>query len=81
MYLCVLAGILLATPCLADDDPLLELSVGARREMARHTELQAAFITQRERSQEKRIIIETVLTSYYILKDVAEQKDPLHLPH
>ena len=24
MYLCVLAGILLATPCLADDDPLLE---------------------------------------------------------
>ena len=27
MYLCVLAGILLATPCLADDDPLLEMSV------------------------------------------------------
>ena len=52
MYLCVLAGILLATPCLADDDPLLEMSVRDRQDMVRQTGLHAAFLTQKERFRE-----------------------------
>ena len=47
MYLCVLAGILLATPCLADDDPLLEMSVPEPHTSTGHDDdaLHAAFIT------------------------------------
>ena len=49
MYLCVLAGILLATPCLADDDPLLEMSVPPPHTRPGHDDddlqLNAAFIT------------------------------------
>ena len=32
-----------------DDDPLLEMSVGDRQNMARHVGLHAAFLTQKER--------------------------------
>ena len=49
MYLCVLAGILLATPCLADDDPLLEMSVPDPHTSAGHdddvSQQNAAFMT------------------------------------
>ena len=44
MYLCVLAGILLATPCLADDDPLLEMSVPDPHTSPGH-DLHDAFLT------------------------------------
>ena len=49
MFLCFLAGLLLARPCLADDDQLLEMSVADRQNMARHVGLDAAFLTQKER--------------------------------
>ena len=49
MYLCVLAGILLATPCLADDDPLLEMSVPQPHTSPGHdddvSQQNAAFMT------------------------------------
>ena len=44
MYLFLLAGILLATPCLADDDPLLEMSVPEPQTSHGH-DLHAAFMT------------------------------------
>ena len=80
MFLCLLTGLLLARVCLADGDQLLEMNVGTRQDMARQVGIQAAFLTHKERLKEK-IIIKKVETSYYILKDVAEQKDPVHLPH
>merc|ERR1711971_112407 len=49
MFLCLLAGLLLARPCLSYDDQLLEMSVGVRQTMARHVGLDAAFLTHKER--------------------------------
>ena len=48
MYLCVLAGILLATPCLADDDPLLEMSVPEPHTSAGQV-LYSSFTTDEDR--------------------------------
>ena len=50
MFLWLLAGILLARPCLADDDPLLELTVGVRSWNREGHDLQnSAFITDENR--------------------------------
>ena len=49
MFLWLLAGILLARPCLADDDPLLELTVGARQNTQGIVGQHSAFITDQDR--------------------------------
>ena len=49
MFLWLLAGILLARPCLADDDQLLEMSVDAREKSLGYIPKNAAFITDGER--------------------------------
>ena len=49
MYLCVLAGILLATSCLADVDLLLEMSVPHPHTRAGLALLNAAFMTDEMR--------------------------------
>ena len=52
MFLWLLAWILLARPCLADDDPLLELTVGARSWNREGHDLQnSAFITDENRKK------------------------------
>ena len=70
MYLCVLAGILLATPCLADDDPLLEMSVPEPHTSPGHDDyLHAAFITDDIRLRMRKLSIKCVLKLSYIVKD------------
>ena len=50
MFLCLVAGLLLARPCLADDDQLLEMSVADRQTVSPgHDLLHAAFITDESR--------------------------------
>ena len=50
MYLWLLAGLLLASPCLTDGDQLLEMSVGARQTVSPGDGLlHAAFITDQNR--------------------------------
>ena len=52
MFLCVLAWLLLASPRLTDGDQLLEMSVGARQDMARQVGINSAFLTHKERLKE-----------------------------
>ena len=50
MYLCVLAGLLLARPCLTDGDELLEMSEADRQTVSPGDGLlHAAFITDQNR--------------------------------
>ena len=49
MFLCLVAGLLLARPCLADDDQLLEMSVADRQTVSPGHDLHAAFITDESR--------------------------------
>ena len=52
MFLCLLAGLLLASPCLADGDQLLEMSVADRQDIARQVGIHSAFLTNTERLKE-----------------------------
>ena len=46
MFLCLVAGLLLARPCLADDDQLLEMNVAPGQTVSGGGDiLHAAFIT------------------------------------
>ena len=53
MFLCLLAGLLLARPCLADGDQLLEMSQADRQTLSPGDGLHhAAFITDKNRWEE-----------------------------
>ena len=49
MFLCLLAGLLLARPCLADDDQLLEMSVADRQTVSPGQVMHSSFTTDVER--------------------------------
>ena len=49
MFLCLVAGLLLARPCLADDDQLLEMSRGDLQTSDGQSGLNSAFLTDQER--------------------------------